>query len=251
MNIESANSKNFGSLDTAMILAAGLGVRMRPLTTDRPKAMVALKRRPIIDYTFKALEKAQISRVIINVHHAPQPLIQHLEDHPFQGEIIISGEQDLLCDTGGGVKRALNLIERDYFFIANCDAFFPDTSRNPFKDLGSVWNRETMEALLLMIDRKKANGYQGLGDYFLEQDDALKKRSKTKEAPYVFGGAQIMSTRLFENETDTVFPITRAFDRAEGKHALFGLFYDGPWFHVGTPSDISGAEKLLNMKDGS
>lgn len=232
------------SLRRAIVLAAGLGVRMRPLTLDQPKALVSLAGRPLIDYALANLAAAGVDTVAVNVHHQGEQLIRYLgrQDYPF--DIKISDEQKALLETGGGIKKALPLLGQNPFFAANCDAWFPDPLENPFRSLALAW-RSGMKALLLVVPRGKAAGYYGAGDFFLDDSGRLARRGDKKEAPYVFAGAQILDPALFSHERGEAFSLNRIYDKALAEKALFGVVYPAPWFHIGTPDDIAPAEVYL------
>lgn len=234
---------------SAIILAAGLGVRMRPLTLDQPKALVSLAGRPLIDYALDHLAAAGVATVTVNVHHQGEQLIRYLgrQDRPF--EIRVSDEQKALLETGGGIRKALALLGPGPFFAANCDAWFPDPLDNPFRVLAAAW-RGGIKALLLVVPRERAAGYRGAGDFFLAQDGRLTRRGGKGTAPYVFAGAQILDPALFAEEREEAFSLNRVFDRALAKKALFGVVYPGAWFHIGTPEDIAPAEVYLARHTG-
>lgn len=237
-------------LKTAMVLAAGLGLRMRPLTLDQPKALVGLAGKPLIDHVLDALSKAGIERAVVNVHHQAEPLVLHLGRKTAPRDIRISDEQPKLLETGGGIKKALAELGPGPFFAANCDSFFPDALANPFALLREAWDEKRMDALLLVVERKRAVSFEGPGDFFLDAEGRLARRALRAKAPFVFTGVQILKPGLFDRDGPEVFSLNRIYDRALGAATLFGLVYPGPWFHIGAPSDLAPAEVFVAKRTG-
>lgn len=234
----------------AMVLAAGLGLRMRPLTLDQPKALVSLAGKPLIDYVLDALARAGVKRAVVNVHHQAEQLVAHLGSKTAPRDIRVSDEQTLLLETGGGVMKALPLLGPGAFFAANCDSFFPDALQNPFSFLLKAWDEKRMDALLLVVERERARSFGGPGDFFLDAGGKLQRRGGNDKAPYVFTGVQILKPGLFVSGDPEVFSLNRIYDRALGKGALHGAVYPGPWFHVGTPGDLAPAEVFVAKRTG-
>ena len=227
---------------TAMILAAGLGLRSRPLTNDRPKAMITVAGKPLIGHLLDRLADAGVAKIVVNLHYKPEPLVAYLSSHRLAGKIIFSDEREKILETGGGVKAALGHFSDEPFFVANCDAFFPDPDENPFSALARVWDEVSMAALLLVKETGKAIGYDGPGDFFLEDDSRLRRSGGDKDAPYVFTGVQILTPVLFEDLGDAVFSLNKIYDRALSQEALFGTPYERAWLHMGTPEMVEQAE---------
>ena len=227
---------------TAMILAAGLGLRSRPLTNDRPKAMITVAGKPLIGHLLDRLADAGVEKIVVNLHYKPEPLVNYLKGHRLAGKIIFSDEREKILETGGGVKAALGHFSDEPFFVANCDAFFPDPDENPFSALARVWDEVSMSALLLVKATGKAIGCDGPGDFFLEDDSRLRRSGGDKDAPYVFTGVQILTPVLFEDLGDAVFSLNKIYDRALSQEALFGTPYERAWLHMGTPEMVEQAE---------
>lgn len=227
---------------TAMILAAGLGLRSRPLTNDRPKAMITVAGKPLIGHLLDRLADAGVAKIVVNLHYKPEPLVNYLKGHRLAGKIIFSDEREKILETGGGVKAALGHFSDEPFFVINCDAFFPDPDENPFSALARVWDEVSMAALLLVKETGKAIGYDGPGDFFLEDDSRLRRSGGDKDAPYVFTGVQILTPVLFEDLGDAVFSLNKIYDRALSQEALFGTPYERAWLHMGTPEMVEQAE---------
>ncbi len=230
---------------TAMVLAAGLGLRMRPVTESIPKALVSVAGRTLIDRTLDRLHEAGIEKVVVNVHYLADMLEAHLEKRKTPEEIILSDERDQLLETGGGIRKALPLLGDEPFFAINCDIIWQDNYKNTLRRLASRWSDGSMDALLLMIPTIRAAGYDGNGDYQIEQGGRLVRRKPQTIAPYLFGGVQILHPRLFEGCGGDSFSLNRLYDRAQQGGRLFGLRHEGRWMHVGTPAHIEEAEQIL------
>jgi len=226
---------------TAMILAAGLGVRMRPLTDDRPKALVEVSGKPLIGHLLDRLEDAGVEKIVVNLHYKPEPLAKYLAAHALAEKIILSHETGQILETGGGVKKALTHFMGDPFYVSNCDAFFPETGDNPFQTLGQNW-RGDMAALLLLKETGEALGYSGPGDFFQSPNGQLQRRGDKDQAPFTFTGLQILTPSLFEDIAEKVFSLNKIYDRALVANALFGVTFGGPWLHMGTPEMVAAAE---------
>lgn len=224
---------------TAMILAAGLGLRMRPLTDAIPKAMIEIRGKPLIGYLLEQLENAGVETVVVNVHYKADPLVEYLDKRKDLG-IVISNETGRILETGGGVKKALDSFGGNPFFTANCDSFFHSKDPNPFTILTEAW-QSSNEALLLVKDRVSAVGYDGRGDFFLNQG-VPERRGDHKEAPFVFTGVQILHPSLFEGIEDEVFSLNKIYDTALIRGTLAATPYPAPWYHVGTPAALKIAE---------
>jgi N-acetyl-alpha-D-muramate 1-phosphate uridylyltransferase len=244
------NTKKPSPPATAMVLAAGLGLRMRPLTLDQPKALISLAGKPLIDHVLEALARAGVKRAVVNVHHQAEPLVLHLDRKSAPAEILISDEQKQLLETGGGVAKALPELGAKPFFAANCDSFFPDALNNPFSFLARAWDGKKMDALLLVAARERAHSFKGPGDFFREPDGRLARRGDQAHAPFVFTGVQILKPELFEADDPAVFSLNRTYDRALARGTLFGTIYPGPWFHIGAPADLAPAEVFVAKRTG-
>ena len=231
--------------DTAMVLAAGLGTRMRHLTQDRPKALIEVCETPLIDGVLDRLAAAGVSKAVVNVHHHAAPLREHLEARQ-QPQISISDETDQLLDTGGGVARALDQLGEKPFVVVNGDVLWLDGREGTLTRLAERWIDDDMDALLLMCFTVNAIGYEGMGDFMMSDDGRLVRREEQCVSPFVFTGIQVLHPRLFENAPNGVFSLNRLYDQAEANGKLFGLIHEGAWMHVGTPEGVTAAEDVLN-----
>ena len=242
-----ADLPDTGLPDTAMVLAAGRGVRMRPLTDSRPKPLVEVAGRTLIDRVLDHLAAAGIARAVVNLHHMADMLETHLADRARTAgpTIEISDERDTLLDTGGGVKRALPLLGDGPFYVINSDALWQDSSHKALERLAGRWDDAAMDALLLLVPTVEAVAYDGPGDFDMDPDGRLTRRDERTVSAYLFGGVQILHPRLFEPARDTVFSNNRLWDAAQDAGRLFGLVHEGLWARVGTPDAIRAAERML------
>ncbi len=224
----------------AMVLAAGYGKRMRPLTESRPKPMVELMGRTMIDRILDRLAAVGVERAVVNTHHLADLLEAHLarRDAP---AIEISREAEIL-DTGGGVRDALERIGADSFYVLNGDVFWLDGHTPALQRLARQWDPEAMDALLLLNPTTGAIGYEGLGDFQLDTFGLARRRLEFEVAPFAFTGVQLLHRRLFDYAPDGAFSLNLLYDQAEASERLHGLRHDGLWFHVGTPGDLELAE---------
>ena len=234
---------------TAMILAAGLGQRMRPLTDDKPKALVEVAGKPLIGHLLDALQKAGVEKIVINVHYLPGILRKWIHEHPLNGRIIISDESDEILDTGGGIKSALPHLGPGSFYAANCDSFFPDAGDNPFLVLNNAWKPDVMDGLLLLKETAQAFGYDHNGDFFLGENETLSRPEKDEAAPFAYVGLQILTPKLFAEEPEGVFSLNKVYDQALASNKLCGVAYPGRWFHIGTQAALAKAEAILKGAD--
>ncbi|MFN7662797.1 MAG: nucleotidyltransferase family protein [Alphaproteobacteria bacterium] len=221
-------------IKTAMVLAAGKGERMRPLTDACPKPMIVVAGKPMMDYSIDQLEKEKVQKIVVNVCHHGSMIVEHLENrkHP---DIIFSPEVERL-ETGGGVLKALPHLGRKPFFVINGDILWSNKNGNTLRMLQEAWTDE-MDALLLVVPLKSARGYDGSGDYNLTSSGKLKRRTDEK-ANYVYGGVQILHPRLFAGEETRAFSLNKLYDKAEERGTLFGFEHKSLWFHVGTPESL-------------
>ena len=231
--------------DTAMVLAAGKGTRMRDLASERPKPLIKVKDTPLIDGVLDRVSAAGIRKVVVNVHHFAGMLRDHLVSRQ-EPEIAISDESDQLLDTGGGVARALEHFDGRPFFVLNADVLWLDGRANTLSRLAQRWSDEEMDALLLMCFTVNAIGYEGLGDFMMADDGRLSRREEQCVAPFAYSGIQVLHPRLFDAVPGGVFSLNRLWDKAESEGRLFGLIHEGAWMHVGTPEGVSAAEDVLS-----
>src|ERR1700680_3700389 len=228
----------------AMVLAAGLGVRMRPLTDRMPKPLVPVAGRPLLDHVLDKLGDAGVREAVVNVHYLPDQIIEYVAGRT-QPRIIISDERDLVLGTGGGVVKALPLLGPAPFFHVNADTLWIDGVRTNLARLAETFDPSRMGILLLIAATTSSIGYGGRGDYGMLPDGALRKRKEHQVVPFVYAGAAIMSPSLFADAPSGEFSVTKMFDAANEQERLFGLRLDGVWMHVGTPDAIHAAEEAF------
>lgn len=229
--------------DTAMILAAGLGKRMRPLTASRPKPMVRVAGKPLIDHALDRLSSAGVTKAVVNVHYLADALEAHLVDRTSPA-ITISDERDQLLETGGGMTKALPHLP-DPFFSLNADNIWLDGPRDAFHDLSAQWNAQKMDALLLVVPHARAANFSGPGDFHMDAEGRLSRRKPGRIAPFIFTGIQLISHRLLCDAPDGPFSTNVLWDRAIAEDRLFGASFTGQWFEVGTPQAIGPTEEAL------
>lgn len=229
---------------TAMIMAAGLGKRMRPLTATRPKPLVQVAGKPLLDHVLDRLVSAGVERAVVNVHYLPDALEAHLKTRS-DLDIAISDERDLLLETGGGLVKAAPLIDCDPFLAVNSDNFWVDGPADTLRLLASQWDASRMNALLLLVPHARAGNYVGLGDFHMDPAGALRRRGKARIAPFVFTGIQIVAKRLLDNAPAGPFSTNILWDRAIADGRLYGAVHQGLWFDVGTPPSIRATEEAL------
>jgi MurNAc alpha-1-phosphate uridylyltransferase len=228
----------------AMVLAAGLGLRMRPITEHKPKPLVLLGGRTLLDRALDHLVSANISSVTINLHYLGNMIISHLESRK-EPDIFFSDEKNRLLDTGGGVKASLNSLGVNPFYVVNADIAWQDGSSPALSRLAHFWQDDRMDVLLLLHPVDLATGYEGSGDYYINSEMGLTRSLKSDTAPYVFTGIQLLHPRLFIDTPNTPFPLSFLYDRAQENGRLFGIIHDGAWHHIGTPSGLTEAEELF------
>lgn len=229
----------------AMVMAAGLGKRMRPLTATRPKPLVEVAGQPLIDHCLDRLRAAGVEKAVVNVHYLADSLEAHLAR--IEGiDIAISDEREELLETGGGLVRALPLIDCDPFLSVNSDNLWIDGPVDALKLLASVWDDGAMDALLLLVPHAQAHCHKGQGDFHLMQDGRIRRRKPGAVAPFVFTGIQILSKRLFDApHPDGPFSTNILWDAAIAEGRCFGAVHQGLWFDIGAPPNIGKAEQIL------
>lgn len=232
------------ALHTAMILAAGLGTRMRPLTAELPKPLVRVAGKPLIDHVLDRLEAAGIRRAVVNVHHHADQLIAHLAArvHP---AVTISDERDALLDSGGGVRKALAAIGPDPFVIHNCDSIWTEGTATNLGRLLAHWDEDAMDCLLLLAPTVASLGYHGRGDFALDPAGRLRRPAEREMVPFAFAGVSIAHPRLFDVAPEGPFSLNRPWDRAIENGRAFGVRLEGRWMHVGDPAAIAAAEDWI------
>ena len=228
----------------AMVLAAGLGVRMRPLTDRIPKPLVSVAGRPLLDHVLDKLGDAGAGEAVVNVHYLPDQIVDHVAART-RPRVIISDERDQVLGTGGGVVKALPSLGKAPFFLVNADTLWIDGVRPNLARLAETFDPDRMDILLLMAPTTSSIGYAGRGDYGMLPDGALRKRREHQVVPFVYAGVAIMSPSLFADAPAGEFSLTKMFDRANEQERLFGLRLDGVWMHVGTPDAVQAAEEAF------
>jgi MurNAc alpha-1-phosphate uridylyltransferase len=230
-----------------MILAAGLGERMRPLTLDKPKPLLEVGGRPMIDWTLDRFAAAGISPIVVNTHYKAQMLQQHLAKRT-DLDIRISDEPERL-ETGGGVVRALPYFNGEPFYVANADSIWLDGPTPALARLAKAWQPDRMDCLLLLMAAPRSELYEGPGDFMMDPAGRLSFRPERRIAPYVYAGLHVASPRLFDDAPQGSFRLTQVWRRAEAAGRLFGLVHDGVWFHVGTPDALAAADGQLDARN--
>lgn len=230
---------------TAMVMAAGLGKRMRPLTATRPKPLVEVAGKPLLDHVFDRLRTAGVKRVIVNVHYLPDVLEAHLRKGGHGLEVTVSDERKQLLETGGGLVQAAPMIDCDPFLAVNSDNLWVDGPADTLKLLASHWDDERMDALLLLVPLARAGNHRGQGDFHMDCAGRLRRREKAHIAPFVYTGIQIVSKRLLRDAPEGPFSTNILWDRAIEEGRCFGVVHQGLWFDVGTPEAIGATEAAL------
>jgi MurNAc alpha-1-phosphate uridylyltransferase len=227
-----------------MVLAAGLGTRLRPVTETLPKPLVKVNDRTLLDHAVDRLMLAGVERVVVNTHYKAEMVAEQLarRDHP---NIEISHEAELL-DTGGGVAVALPLLD-DAFFVVNADIFWLEGKEPGLLRLARAFDPGRMDAILLLQPAVTAIGYEGDGDYFLAPTGLPRRRREREVAPFVYAGIQLLHRRLFDGVSQRVFSLIRLYDRAEAAGRLRAVVHDGEWYHIGTPAGLAAARARLSL----
>ena len=233
----------------AMVLAAGLGTRMRPLTAQRPKPLIEVAGKPLLDYVLDRLAEADVERAVVNVHYLADQIVGHVAARK-KPRVIISDERGLLLGTGGGVVKALPELGNAPFFHLNSDTLWIDGVRPNLVRLAETFDPAAMDALLLLAPTTGSIGYAGRGDYIMATDGRLRARAERDVAPFVFAGVAILAPALFTGAPKGEFPLTDLFNRAAVAGRLHGLRLDGLWMHVGTPDAIAAAEAAIRASTG-
>lgn len=230
--------------EIAMVFAAGLGTRMRPVTDTLPKPLVKVGGRALIDHSLDRFAEAGVKKAIVNVHYLPDMIIDHLRGRT-QPEIIISDERNKLLDQGGGIRKVLPQLGEKPFFVCNTDAFWIEGPSQNLQELAAVWDEGVMDILLLVASTPHSIGVDWPGDFMMDKDGRLTKRTEKEVAPFVYSGIGIIKPDLFSGETREVFGLAQYLFQAAQKGRLFGKRLDGQWLHVGRPETIVEAEEAI------
>ncbi|MXO95974.1 NTP transferase domain-containing protein [Erythrobacter aquimaris] len=231
--------------DTAMLMAAGLGKRMRPLTASTPKPMVRVAGKPLIDRALDRVEDAGIEKAIVNVHYLAESIEAHIGGRKAPA-VTFSDERAELLETGGGMIKAnaAGLLP-DPFFACNADSIWLDGPRNAFLDLSQAWNPEKMDALLLVVTHARAHNFDGTGDFYMDGAGRLARKRPDRIAPFIYTGIQLVSHRLLRDAPEGKFSTNILWDRAIAEDRLYGVAFTGQWYEVGTPHHIRPTEEAL------
>ena len=228
-----------------MLMAAGLGKRMRPLTATQPKPLVRVAGRPLIDHALDRLQDAGITRAVVNVHYLADALEAHVLDRAMP-QVVISDEREALLETGGGLVKALgDGLLPDPFFCSNADSIWLDGPRNALRDLSDMWDADRMDALLLLVPHDQTTNFDGLGDFYMDALGELKRKLPGRVAPFIYTGIQLVSHRLLRDAPEGKFSTNILWDRAIEEGRLFGTAFTGQWIEVGRPEHLVGAEEAL------
>jgi MurNAc alpha-1-phosphate uridylyltransferase len=228
----------------AMVLAAGLGTRMRPFNGQLPKPLVRVGGKALIDYVLDRLAAQGVERAVVNVHHLADQIERHLAQRR-QPKIVISDERGELLGTGGGVVKALPQLGDTPFFHVNSDTIWIDGVKPNLARLAEAFDSARMDALLLLAPAASSTGYGGRGDFSMAADGGLMRRGEREVVPFVYAGAAILTPAFFAGAPPGAFSMSPLFDRAADTGRLCGLRLEGVWMHVGTPEAIQAAEKAL------
>ena len=227
-----------------MVLAAGLGTRMRPFNGAVPKPLVSVGGKALIDYALDRLAAQGVERTVVNVHHLADQIERHLAGRK-RPKIIISDERGELLGTGGGVVKALPKLGHGPFFHVNSDTIWIDGVRPNLARLADAFDPARMDALLLLATTASSIGYTGRGDFSMATDGRLTRRGEREVVPFVYAGAAILTPAFFAGAPKGAFSMSTLFDRAAEAGRLCGLRLEGVWMHVGTPEAIAAAERAL------
>ncbi len=231
------------ALTHAMVLAAGLGTRMRPLTDDRPKPLLELDGRSLLDHAIDRLEAAGVAKLVVNAHWHGEQIVEAMARRA--DACVTVQQEEALLETGGGVKLALPELGANPFAVVNGDAFWLDGPTPALARMAAAFDPAEMDALLLMVRTTQVEGVVGKGDFLLDPVGRMRRPKEREIAPYLYAGVQILSPALFEGAPEGAFSLNRLYDRAIENGRLFGLVHDGLWFHLSTPEDLRSAEETL------
>lgn len=229
--------------DTAMILAAGMGKRMRPLTASQPKPLIRVSGKPLIDHALDRLGEAGVANAVVNVHYLADALEAHVLER-LNPTVTISDEREHLLETGGGMLKALPNLP-DPFFSLNSDNIWLDGPRSAFHDLSTRWDPDEMDALLLVVSHSKAENFSGKGDFHMDANGQLTRRKSGRIAPFIYTGIQLVSHRLMRDAPTGAFSTNVLWSRAIEEGRLYGTSFTGKWYEVGTPDAIAPTEAAL------
>ena len=234
--------------EKSMVLAAGKGSRMRHLTSEKPKPMIEVAGRTLIDYALDRLYLAGVQSCVVNVCGFAEQICEHLLMRELGPTISFSEEEGEPLETGGGVKRALPLLGYEPFYVCNSDPIWTEEGETPaLLSLAAAFEPELMDIAILVVPLEKTVGHDGVGDYFIENGKLRRRRADEPSAPYVYAGAQILMPHIFDGVEETKFSLVKLYDVAEKNGRLGFAVLEGTWFHVGTPEALAQAEAMLTV----
>jgi MurNAc alpha-1-phosphate uridylyltransferase len=234
-------------VNTAMIMAAGKGTRMMPLTADRPKPLVEVGGVALLDHVLDHLRDARVGKIVVNAHYFADQVEAHLAAHATDFDVSISDERELLRDTGGGLVQALPMISDDPFICVNADNWWTNEGQNAIARLMAHWDAARMDVLMLLVPLATAYNSQGIGDFKMDADGRLSRRVGDAPAPYVWTGIQLLSKKLIVDPPSDVFSTNVFWDRAIAEGRCMGLVHEGMWFDVGYPAAIAATQERLGL----
>jgi len=229
--------------ESAMIFAAGFGTRMAPLTNTRPKPMLTLGGRPMIDYCIAMIRAAGDFGIVVNTHYLAEQIETHLAGLP---NLQCIREEPEILETGGGLRNALPLLGQAPVITANSDVIWSGT--NPVTQLLAAWRPDRMDGLMTMVPMTAARGHTGFGDFFLEPDNRLRRRGEAETAPFIYGGVQIIKTQGLADFSGDSFSVSRLWDRMIAAGRLFGVVHQDGWTDIGHPAGLQLAEDTLQRR---
>ena len=233
------------AISHAMILSAGLGKRMRPLTDDKPKPLIEVKGKPLLDYTLGALADHGVGTAVVNHHYRGQQIVDHVTARTGPPRVVLSDETDLLLDTGGGLAKALPLLGADPFLVVNGDSILVEEGDTSISRLGAAWDGDRMDFLLLLVPMDRATGFDGTGDFDLDDEGRLDPKGNRDNAAFAYTGMQLVHPRAIADAPDGPFSMWVFWNRAIEAGRFFGTVHAGHWLHVGTPQGRDDAESFL------
>jgi N-acetyl-alpha-D-muramate 1-phosphate uridylyltransferase len=228
-----------------MVLAAGLGKRLRPVTDTLPKPLVKIGGKPMIDWGLDSLEEAGVSKAVVNVHYLADQVEAHLAGRA-SPRIVFSDERETLLESGGGIIKALPLLGEKPFFLVNSDTFWLEGEKANLLQLAEMFNSDSMDMLLMLVTPGQATGYVGKGDFSMDMNNRLRRPQPDETVPFVYAGAAIIHPRIFKGATAEPHSLNRQFNEAIAQGRLFGMPMQGQWLTVGTPESIPAAEAVVS-----
>jgi N-acetyl-alpha-D-muramate 1-phosphate uridylyltransferase len=232
-------------VDTAMVMAAGLGTRMRPLTEHKPKPLVEVAGKPLLTHALDALRRAHVTKAVVNVHYLPEQVEAYLAEHATDLDIHISDERVQLMETGGGLVKALPMLGDGPFFCVNSDAIWTDGTVDALTRLARHWDAEHMDGLLLLVPKGRAHQHAGKGDFSIDAAGHPVRRGDAPSAPFVYTGIQLLARCFLDDAPSGPFSTNILWDRAIAQGRLFALEHQGDWFDIGSPQAIAPTEAAL------